>query len=475
MVKFDSKVQMLKYEILKEVAKLEYENKLKDHIDDIPERIFPDDKAMSYLNIYKDREIAKERVRIATGGNIFNKNVIEVIQKACDECPLEGYEVTNACRGCLAHRCEENCKFGAIEFNKDGHAHINLEKCKSCGMCSKACPYSAIRQNVRPCKNACKVNAMGFNDKMAAEINNDKCIACGACVYQCPFGAIVDKSYMINAIDIIRKSENNTKYKVYAVVAPAIAAQFDNATTEQVVTGIKKLGFSTVVEAALGADMVAENETKELVEHGFLTSSCCPAFVKFIKINYPDMIKNISSNLSPAATISKFIKENDPTAKIFFIGPCIAKKMEMKDTEAGKYIEAALTFEELEAMFDAKNIDLSKLEETKLNDASYFGRIFARSGGLTDAVKEGLIEINNKDFTLKAEVCSGIEACNLALLKKTKNILDANFIEGMACIGGCIGGPGCLNHEPRDKAQIDEYGKKAKATITEAIKAANNL
>ena len=473
MVKFDSKVQKLKYEILKEVAKLQYEGRLADEIDSIPSRVFPDNEEKSYLNIYKDREIARERVRIATGGNIFNKNVIEVIEKACDECPLEGYEVTNACRGCLAHRCEENCRFGAITFDKEGHAQIDLEKCKSCGMCSKACPYSAIRQNLRPCKNACKVNAMEFNDKMAAKINNEKCIACGACVYQCPFGAIVDKSYMLNAIETIMNSDNNTKYKVYAIIAPAIAAQFDGVRTEQVVTGIKKLGFHTVIEAALGADMVAEEETKELVEHGFLTSSCCPAFVQFIKTNFPDMVKNISSNLSPGVTIAKFVKKIDPTAKIFFIGPCIAKKMEMKDTAASEYVEAAITFEELEAMFDAKNIDLSKLEDTELNDASYFGRIFARSGGLTDAVKEGMIETNNESFPLKAEVCSGIEQCNVALLKKSKGMSDVNFIEGMACVGGCIGGPACLNHAPKDKTQIDEYGKKAiEKKITDATKMA---
>ena len=461
MVKFDSKVQMYKFFVLREVARLAYEGKLADEIDNIPAKLFPDDNTQGFVDIYKTREIAKMRVKLATGGDISNKNVVEVMELACDECPLEGYEVTNACRGCLAHRCEENCRFGAISFDKDGRAQIDPSKCKSCGACSKACPYSAIRQNIRPCRAACEVGAMGFNEKKAAKIDNSKCIACGACVYQCPFGAIMDKSYMLNVIDFIKNSDNNKKYKVYAIVAPAISSQFSDVKLSQVITGIKKLGFHTVIEAAFGADMVAEKETEELNEKGFLTSSCCPAFVKFIEINYPDIVKDISSNFSPMATVAEFIKKTDPTSKVVFIGPCIAKKMEVKDTKSGKYVDVALTFEELEAMFDANNFDLSSFEETVLDDASYFGRIFARSGGLAEAVKEGLIETGNEKYELKAEVCNGIEQCNLALLKKNKGILDANFIEGMACVGGCIGGPGCLNHEPKDKNEVDKYGKEA--------------
>ena len=250
MVKFDSKVQMYKFFVLREVARLAYEGKLADEIDNIPARLFPDDNTQGFVDIYKTREIAKMRVKLATGGDISNENVVEVMELACDECPLEGYEVTNACRGCLAHRCEENCKFGAISFDKDGRAHIDPTKCKSCGACSKACPYSAIRQNIRPCRSACKVGAMGFNDRKAAQIDNNKCIACGACVYQCPFGAIMDKSYMLNVIDYIKNSDNNKKYKVYAVGAPAISSQFSEVKLAQVITGIKKLGFYKVIEAA---------------------------------------------------------------------------------------------------------------------------------------------------------------------------------------------------------------------------------
>ena len=283
--------------------------------------------------VYKERAILSERVKIAMGGDRENPNVIEVIDIACDECPMGGYSVSEACRGCLAHRCEDVCRRGAISFDHNHVAHIDKTKCVECGQCAKVCPYSAILNLKRPCMKACKVNAISMNDDKAAKINNDKCIACGACVYQCPFGAITDKSYILDAIDIIKKSENNTKYKVFAVVAPSISSQFTYAKLGQVITGLKKLGFHTVIEAALGADMVAQAESKELAEKGFLTSSCCPAFVSYIEKTFPNLKEYISHNLSPMATVAKYIKENEAPCKVVFIGPCTAKKAEVQKEE----------------------------------------------------------------------------------------------------------------------------------------------
>ena len=128
-----------------------------------------------------------------------------------------------------------------------------------------------------------------------------------------------------------------------------------------------------------------------------------------------------------------------------------------------------ITFEELQALFDSRDIEIPELEEDVLDNASYFGRIFARSGGLSDAVAQGLKE-QNIEFDLKAVPCDGIEACRVALLKKSKNLLDANFIEGMACIGGCIGGAGCLTHGEKNKAEVDKYGREAlEKSIGDAI------
>ena len=305
MRKFDTKVQHLKYKVLREVARLAFEDKLLDCYTEIPKMIVKGPEATMRCCIYKERAIVGERIRMALGGNKENPNVIEVIDIACDECPVSGYTVTESCRGCIAHRCEDVCKRGAISFDKHQRAVIDKEKCVECGACAKVCPYSAITNHKRPCENACKVKAISRDEKtLAASIDNDKCIACGACVYQCPFGAITDKSYILDVVNLIKGSAGNTNYRLYAVVAPSISSQFSYAKLGQVITGIERLGFHHVVEAALGADMVAYTEAKELTEKGFLTSSCCPAFVDYIEKSFPSLAGHISHNLSPAATIS---------------------------------------------------------------------------------------------------------------------------------------------------------------------------
>lgn len=474
MRKFDTKVQNLKYKVLREVARQAFKGELLEKVTDIPKMIVPGSEPTMRCCVYKERAILTERVKIAMGGNSSNPNVIEVIDIACDECPIGGYEVTNACRGCIAHRCEDVCRFGAISFDHNQKAHIDKNKCVGCGRCSKVCPYSAITNNKRPCENSCKIKAISMSKTKVASIDNNKCISCGACVYQCPFGAIMDKSFILNVIDLIKKSNNNKKYKVYAVVAPSISSQFTYAKLGQVVSGIKKLGFFHVVEAALGADMVAYAESKELSEKGFLTSSCCPAFVEYIEKQFPELSKHVSHNISPAATISKYIKETTPDAKVIFIGPCTAKKMEFQKEEVRPYIDSVITFEELQALFDSRDIDITELDEDVLNNASYYGRIFARSGGLADAVKQGLKEHNLESFEYNPISCDGIEECRSALLKASKNILQNNFIEGMVCSGGCIGGAGCLTHGEKNKKEVDKYGKEAlEKTISDAINILN--
>ena len=468
MRKFDSKVQHLKYKVLREVARQAWADTLLENLLDIPKIIVPGNTPTMRCCVYKERAILGERVKLAMGGDKTNPNVIEVIEIACDECPVGGYEVTNACRGCLAHRCEDVCKRGAISFDENHVAHIDKTKCVECGACAKVCPYTAIVGRKRPCQNACKVKAISMNENKAAAIDNNKCISCGACVYQCPFGAIMDKSYILDAIELLKNRDG--KNKVYAIVAPSISSQFTYAKLGQVITGMKKLGFHTVVEAALGADMVAQAESKELAEKGFLTSSCCPAFVAYIKKNFPALVPFVSHNLSPMGAISKYIKETEENAKIIFIGPCTAKKAEVQLDSVKPYVDVVLTFEELQALFDSRDLDITTLEEDVLDNASYYGRIFARSGGLSDAVAEGLKEQGLEDFKLNACACDGIEACRVALLKKSKNLLDANFIEGMACIGGCIGGAGCLTHGEKNKTEVDKYGMLAhEKTITEAV------
>lgn len=470
--KFDTKVQLLKYKVLREVARHAYNDTLLESFNDISKVIVKDKPTMRCC-IYKERAIVGERIKMATGGDRSNPNIIEVINIACDDCPEGGYEVTDDCRGCIAHRCEDVCKRGAISYDEHQKAHIDKEKCVNCGMCAKVCPYTAIANRKRPCERACKINAISKDpETRAAKINYDKCISCGACVYQCPFGAIEDKSFILKVVDLIKQREKNPENQLIAIVAPSIGSQFSYAKSGQVIAGIKKLGFSGVVEAALGADIVSYSEAQELVEKGFLTSSCCPGFVSYIEKSMPKMADKISHNLSPMASIAKHLKDKNKDLDIVFIGPCTAKKAEIQREEVKPYFNAVITFEELQALFDSRDIDITQLEEAELDTATYFGRIFARSGGLAEAVGNALTELKvpQEQFKLNAIVCNGIEECRTALLKAQVGKLPNNFIEGMACVGGCIGGAGCLTHGTKDSRQIDAYGKESTVpTVVEAL------
>ena len=473
MPKFDTDVQELKYKVLKEVARLAINDELTpENTLGIAEKIIPEgSKPTMRCCIYKERAIINQRVKLALGGNSRNPNVVEVLPIACDECPVDGITVTQACRGCIAHHCMNACPKNAITI-VNRHATIDKTKCVECGRCAQACSYGAIVKMERPCVKACKTKAISVDpETQKASIKLSKCVSCGACVYQCPFGAISDKSFLTRAIKIIKDSFNNKYYHTYAVVAPSIGAQYADVTTDQVMEGLLKLGFYRVEEAAWGADAVAYHEAKELVKEGFLTSSCCPAFVALTQKNYPGIAEHISQNPSPMAMMALNIRKKDPTAEIVFIGPCIAKKYETLYTRTKNAVSCTITFEEMQAWFDAMDIDLHALKGVKLTKSSSYGRGFARCGGLADAVAEAIKEMDGAEgFQLQAVSCNGLAECNAALLKASKGVLKENFIEGMACDGGCIGGPACLSHNPKNRLQFTKYESTDKdRTIVDAL------
>lgn len=470
MEKFETQIQYWKHQCLKEVAKSRFNDTLMEDCLSIPLKIIPGKVPTARCCVYKERAILAQRVQLAMGGDKNNPNIIEVLDIACDECPAAGYTVSDFCRGCLAHKCANACKKNAITFDHNRTAHINKSQCIECGLCAKACPYGAITSRKRPCQNACKLKAISINPDMSACIDNDKCIACGACASQCPFGAIADKSFILQAVDLIKERANNNNTRLYALIAPAIATQFDNCKLSQVITALKKLGFDDVIEVALGADMVANDEAKELIEKEFLFSSCCPSFVCYIQKNHPELASLISSNLSPMAAIGKFIKEKDSNAYTIFIGPCMSKKAEAQKESAKDYIDCVLTFEELIALLEAKDIDPAQLEETAIDNASYFGRMFAKSGGVINALTQALKE-QGYDKPFKAESADGMDAIKLAILRKSKNLTDSNFIEGMACSGGCINGPGCIFHKDPSIKKLESFSSEStNKTIQQAIK-----
>ncbi len=480
--KFETYVEKIKFDVLREVARASYAGNFRDIESKLPEILVPGRKANYRCCVYMERAIMSERIKITRGGEWDDFNIIDVIPIACDQCPMGGYTVTESCRGCIGHACRQACPKNAITVDGLHRAHIDKEKCVNCGLCAKACPFGAIYNFRRPCQKACPTSAITMDENLSAKIDYSKCIVCGLCTQKCPFGAIASKTFITFVIDHIRNNILSTKKRpIFAMIAPSIAAQFPGVNLNQIIDAIMKLGFTNVVEVALGADVVAQNEARELVEKKILTSSCCPAFVSYIEKFHPELKDRISNTPSPMAEIGKIIKTKYPDALTVFIGPCTAKKDERCKPNVRPYVDYVLTFVELRAMFTAREIEIEKLEGISLDEASPFGRGFGRIGGVSDAVIEALKEVDIKDFKLSAVACSGMRECIRALESLSNGNSRYNFIEGMACEGGCVCGPESLNHNVAvGKSFVQSHARQAKnktlndSTVSYGIKKAES-
>lgn len=460
MRKYENHVQKIKSQVYQKVSEYAFEGNLAQRLNKIPEELNVGPNPSLRCCVYHERAVTAERVQMAMGGDQNNPNLVEVLYAACDQCTENRYVVNESCRGCIAHRCQQSCPVNAISFINN-KAIIDYQKCIECGKCHAACPYNAISDVLRPCIKACPVNAIQMDEHKKAIINEGKCIRCGACVYSCPFGAVQDKSQIVQVIEAMKKKEN----AMYAIFAPSIASQFEYKEIGQIVTALKTLGFKDVIEVALGADLVAVHEAEEFVERmeegeGFMTSSCCPGFVRYIHQEFPELKDKISTTISPMVATARLIKKIDAQAKVVFAGPCIAKKGEEEFMGMDPSVDYVLTFEELSGMVMSQGIVIEELEAAPLNNASDQGRGFASSGGVTMAVIDILkdTESSQKYETL---VCNGIAECKKALTLGKLGRLKNTFIEGMACEGGCIKGPATMHYGATDKKKLDLYCSQA--------------
>ena len=458
----DENVIKIKHAVLLEVAKAAFAGNLDEIRDDIPFTLIPGPTPQFRCCIYKEREIIRQRVRLAEGkapSTNDDGNIIQVISSACEDCPISSYTVTENCQNCLGKACINACKFGAIEAGRL-RSHIDPQKCKECGRCAQACPYNAIAHLKRPCKFSCPVNAITYNEYGISVIDESKCIRCGKCIHSCPFGAIGSKTYIVDVIDAI-KSENK---HVYAMVAPAAEGQFGvNITMNSWKKAMQAVGFIGFVEVALGGDMTAAYEADEWLEAYEAgekkVTSCCPGFVNMVRKHYPELADKISTTVSPMCAVSRMIKAKDPDAVTVFIGPCVAKKSEVQDQKIEGNADYVLTFSEIRAIMKAKGVQL-EADDTSYQEGSVYGKRFANSGGVTEAVLQSLKE---KDHNMDCTVCkaNGATECKKALLLLKAGKLPDQFIEGMACEGGCVGGPSSYNDQFSTKKMRDELLSKA--------------
>lgn len=328
--------------------------------------------------------------------------------------------------------------------------------CKECGEKFEDCD----------CYDVCKYEAQIYIRSQGPIIIEDKCLSCGRCTVQCTFGALADKIEFITLIDFLKQKTT----PVYAAVAPAIAGQFGNdISMGQLRTALKLMGFEDMVEVALFADILTIKEAYEFnhlvttKDDFFLTSCCCPVWINLVERNYPELFKYMSPSVSPMIASGRFLKKLYPEGKVAFIGPCTAKKAEAKDPRLKDAIDFVLTFQELKEIFEAIEIKLKELPADEKDHASFAGRVYARTGGVSLSVKTVVNRIApGRLISLKAKKVHGVKSCKAVLDElKSGKYIGVNFIEGMGCEGGCVGGP--KTNIAVDKATqfVNEYGEES--------------
>lgn len=477
MAKNVSEVTKLRRRVFSSIAQLAFEGRLEEDIDKLPEQLIPEQGLGYRCCAHKERAIVNHRIKSALGleanGDAKNLkelatqalnlekvegNNVNVLDIACDRCPLDKYRVSDACRNCVDHSCINVCPKDAIVIVQN-RAYIDQNKCIECGLCQKSCSYNAILKMSRPCETACGIEAITADSNRQAKINYDSCVSCGSCIKACPFGAITYKSQILQTINMVKNED------VIAILAPAFVGQFGaKIKAPQIKQGLKELGFNMIKEVALGADIVAIEESQEFLDkvpdkQDYLTTSCCPAFLALIEQEFSELIENISSTVSPMVALAKALKEEYPDSKVVFIGPCIAKKDEaLKNDE----VDAVLTFEELGSMFVGAGINLASIspDDNDFEDATDDGRTFARSGGLIKAVEGSVSQLDpNREFnTIKAQ---GLKECIKVLRLAKANQYQNCFIEGMGCEGGCVGGPATLMDTKFTTKQVNNFGEES--------------
>ena len=468
------KINNIRRKVFEEVARLAYEGGNYKRIVELPYKIC--DKSVGRSSIFLERAIVAERLRLAVGlpfrgeqnpepiskgieeavttEKFYEAPLINIIDFACNACPTESYYITNACEGCLAHPCMNVCPKNAIT-TVNGKSVINQDECIKCGRCLNVCPYHAIIHRERPCAAACGMHAIESDERGRAVINYDKCVSCGMCMVNCPFGAIADKSQIFQVIQAIKSEQ-----PIYAIVAPAFMGQYGaKLNLKTIDDAFQKLGFDGVYEVSIGADLCTIEEAEDYLKNvpdklRFMATSCCPAWSKMAKMEYPDYKDNISMAMTPMVYTARLVKKMHPDCKIVFVGPCSAKKLEASRKAVRSDVDFVLTFEELNGMFVAKGVDLNKLKPAELkNETSADGRGFAVMGGVAQAVVNACGKIS-PDREIKVFASQGLDNCRKMLKDAVEGKYDGYLLEGMACPMGCVSGAGTITSPNKAKSMV---------------------
>lgn len=315
------------------------------------------------------------------------------------------------------------------------------------------------------CQLGCLFSAVKRDAGGKVIVSTDECVGCGECIKSCEDGKLKERHDLIPLFEAL----NEGRDPVYAMIAPAFIGQFSEAVTVgKLRHAFKKLGFQGMIEVALFADILTLKEALEfdrLVKNEddfLLTSCCCPIWVAMIRRVYGSLATHIPPSVSPMAACGRAIKKLHPDAKTVFIGPCLAKKAEARERDIADAVDYVITFKEAEDILGLSGIDVGNLDDDEKEHSSMSGRIYARTGGVSQAVEQTLAKLKGeREVPLVAQQANGIPACKVLLESISVGKLSANFLEGMGCVGGCVGGPRVMIDPADGTLNVDAYGRQA--------------
>ena len=317
------------------------------------------------------------------------------------------------------------------------------------------------------CERACAFDASHSAPEEGGRVAIDvtRCVGCSACIDACAAKKLEASRDAVAAMEAVRRHEG----PVYALVAPAFMGQFSEAVTPGMLrSAFLRLGFDGMIEVALFADILTLKEAlefdKNITREGDfqLTSCCCPLWIAMIRKIYSELQSHLPASVSPMIACGRSVKALHPDALTIFVGPCIAKKAEAREKDLAGAVDYVLTFQEVRDIFAAAGIDPAALEDRERDHSSRAGRIYARTGGVSEAVRSTVERLNpHRKISMRTRQADGVPGCRALIDDLLAGKIDANFFEGMGCVGGCVGGPKRIIPREEGERNVDAYGGDA--------------
>jgi iron only hydrogenase large subunit-like protein len=316
----------------------------------------------------------------------------------------------------------------------------------------------------KPCAGVCFFNALTHDEEGNIVVSEKDCVGCGECIAACDNHNLGEIKEVVPIFERVNACE-----PVYAMIAPAYVSQFGpDVTPGKLRSAFKRLGFAGMIEVALFADILTLKEALEFdaavqtSDDFVLTSCCCPIWVGMIQKVYNQLLPHMPPSVSPMAACGCAVKRLNPGAMTVFVGPCLAKKAEARQADISEAVDYVLTFQEMEEIFRASGIDPARLEEDQRDHSSAGGRMYARTGGVSESVEATVHHLKpERAIPVRARQADGIPACKTMLADIRNGNFDANFLEGMGCVRGCVGGPRALIDRDIAAQNVGEYAAQA--------------